>query len=446
MSGAQLLSGWGRTAPTRADVVRPDSSAGVVGALGQERHAIARGLGRAYGDAAQNAGAAVLDMTGMRRVLALDLERGVVTAEAGLDLDALIALVLPHGWFVPVTPGTRHVTLGGALACDVHGKNHHVEGAFSRHVESFELVTPDGRVRDVRPGDAEHLFEATAGGMGLTGVITCVRLRLIAVSSAFVRVTTRRVPNLDELMASMRRRDEDFRYSVAWIDCLRRGASLGRGIVLWGDHAEAGELPAKLGRSPLDYANAVRLGVPDVVPSGLLNPLTAKAFNAVWYARAPARERVSHEGIAAYFHPLDAVGGWNRLYGRRGFVQYQAVVPDAAEDAVRALLERVSRAGTSSFLAVLKRFGAGSGMLSFPMAGWTLALDIPAGARDLAAVLDELVVAAGGRVYLAKDARVRPDRLEAMYPDLPRWREVQRSIDPEAVMRSDLAVRLGLTA
>jgi len=448
MTGAQLLSGWGRTAPTRADVVRPGSVAEVVATMERERRVIARGLGRAYGDAAQNAGAAVLDMTWLRRLVALDLEHGVVTAEAGLDLDALIALILPHGWFVPVTPGTRHVTLGGALACDVHGKNHHVDGAFSRHVESFELVTPGGQVRELRPDDGD-LFAATAGGMGLTGVITRVRLRLIPVSSAYVRVTTRRAANLAELMAAMRERDREFRYSVAWIDCLQRGAGLGRGIVLWGDHADAGELPAKLGRAPLGYAAAVRLGVPDVVPSGLLNPLAARAFNALWYAKAPASERVSHEGIAAYFHPLDAVAGWNRLYGRRGFVQYQAVVPDAAADAVRALLERVSGAGTSSFLAVLKRFGAGSGMLSFPMRGWTLALDVPAGARDLAAVLDELdalVVAAGGRVYLAKDARVRPERLEAMYPDLPRWRAVQRSVDPDAVMRSDLAVRLGLTA
>jgi len=442
-----LLSGWGRTAPTRAGVVRPGSVADLVGTLEREPAVIARGLGRAYGDAAQNAGSTVLDTTGLRRVVALDLERGVVTAEAGLDLGSLIALVLPHGWFVPVTPGTRHVTLGGAIACDVHGKNHHVDGSFSRHVESLELVTPGGRVRELRPDDER--FAATAGGMGLTGVIARVRLRLIPVTSAFMRVTTRRAGDLDELMAAMRERDAQFRYSVAWIDCLQRGAALGRGIVLWGDHAEAGELPAKLRRAPLAYANTVRLGVPDVVPSGLLNTHTAKAFNALWFAKAPAGERVSYERIAAYFHPLDAVAGWNRLYGRRGFVQYQAVVPDAAADAVRALLERVSGAGTSSFLAVLKRFGQGTGMMSFPMPGWTLALDIPAGARDLAAVLDELdelVVAARGRVYLAKDARVRPELLGAMYPDLPRWRAVQRSIDPEAAMRSDLAVRLGLTA
>ena len=306
-------------------------------------------------------------------------------------------------------------------------------------------MTPDGQVRELGP--ERELFAATAGGMGLTGVITRVRLKLIRVPSTFMRVTTRRAANLDELMASMRARDAGFRYSVAWIDCLRRGAGLGRGILLWGDHAEAGELPA--GRDPFEYDNRVRVGVPDVVPSGLLNPLTARAFNALWYAKAPARERVSHESVAAFFHPLDALAGWNRLYGRRGFVQYQAVVPDAAADAVRALLERVSGAGTSSFLAVLKRFGPGTEMLSFPMPGWTLALDIPAGARDLAAVLDELdeqVVAAGGRVYLAKDARVRPECLEAMYPELPRWRAVQRSIDPQGAMRSDLSLRLGLTA
>ena len=440
-----LLSGWGRTAPTRAEVMRPESAEAIAAALADRRPAIARGLGRAYGDAAQNAGGLVVDATGLDRVHDFDIERGVIDAGAGLGLEALIALALPHGWFVPVTPGTRHITLGGALAADVHGKNHHVDGAFSRHVEAFELALPGGELREIGPDDP--LFAATAGGMGLTGVITRMRLRLSPVTSAFMRVTTTRAGSLDALMASMRERDAGFRYSVAWIDCLKRGAAMGRGVLLRGEHATAEELPPKLRRKPLDYSPRRVLGVPDVVPSGLLNTAVARAFNEAYFRRAPAQEHIGLEPIGPYFHPLDAVAAWNRLYGPRGFVQYQAVVPDAEGEAIRALLERVSGAGMSSFLAVLKRFGEGTGMLSFPIAGWTLALDIPVGASDLARRLDELddiVVAAGGRVYLAKDARMRPELVGAMYPDLERWRAVQRAADPEGRMRSDLARRLGL--
>ena len=439
-----LLTGWGRTAPTRADVVRPESAEAVAAALAEGRPVIARGLGRAYGDAAQNAGGLVIDATGLDAVHAFDAERGVIDAGAGLGLEALIALALPHGWFVPVTPGTRHVTLGGALAADVHGKNHHVDGAFSRHVEAFELALPGGALREITPADP--LFAATAGGMGLTGVVTRMRLRLSAVTSAHMRVTTTRAGDLDALMASMRERDAGFRYSVAWIDCLKRGAALGRGVLLRGEHATADELPPKLRREPLAHSPRRALGVPDVVPSGLLNTAVARAFNEAYFRRAPAQERVGLESIGPYFHPLDAVAAWNRLYGPRGFVQYQAVV--AEDDAVRALLERVSRGGTSSFLAVLKRFGEGTGMLSFPIAGWTLALDIPLGSGDLAAeldALDEIVAEAGGRVYLAKDARVRPEMLRRMYPELDRWREIRRRIDPEGLLRSDLSMRLGLT-
>ena len=437
-----LLTGWGRTAPTRADVVRPRSVEQVSEALASGRPLIARGLGRSYGDAAQNGGGLVVDATGLDDIATL--EDGVLEAGAGLEIATLIARALPHGWFPPVTPGTGHITLGGALAADVHGKNHHVDGSFARHVEHFELVAPGGEVLQVRPGD--ELFAATAGGMGLTGVITRVRLRLTPVSSAAMRVTVARAPNLRALMRSMRERDGAHRYSVAWIDCLKRGDALGRGVVLWGDHATAEELPPARRADPLAHRAGARLRVPDLVPPGLLNGTVARAFNEVHYRRTPARERVVLQDIGSYFHPLDAISAWNRLYGPRGFVQYQAVV--AEDDAVRALLERVSSGGTSSFLAVLKRFGEGAGMLSFPIAGWTLALDIPLGASDLAArldALDEIVAEAGGRVYLAKDARVRPEMLRRMYPELDRWREIRRRIDPEGLLRSDLSTRLGLT-
>jgi decaprenylphospho-beta-D-ribofuranose 2-oxidase len=445
-----LLSGWGRTAPTRAELVRPRAVDEVVRAVAEAdgRGVIARGLGRAYGDAAQNAGGRVLGMERMARVLAFDGERGTVAAEAGLSLDALMRFVLPSGWFVPVTPGTRYVTLGGALACDIHGKNHHRDGAFARHVDWFELVTPAGGVRRVdRDADAD-LFWATAGGMGLTGVVTSLGLRLLAVETAHMRVTTERAPDLDALLARMSERDDGFRYAVSWIDTLKRGRGMGRGILLWGDHATRDELPARAARSPLGFAPAPLLRTPDVVPTGLLSTATARAFNAVWYRRAPAATTTAYESIASFFHPLDGVRDWNRLYGARGFVQYQAVVPLDREDAVRRLLEDVSGAGASSFLAVLKRFGEGEGLISFPQRGWTLALDIPAALPELPAVLDALdaiVADAGGRVYLAKDARVRAELLERMYPRLGEWRAIQRRVDPDGTMRSDLARRLGLT-
>jgi decaprenylphospho-beta-D-ribofuranose 2-oxidase len=443
-----LLSGWGRTAPSRAEVVRPCSVDEVIAAVGHagQRGVVARGLGRAYGDAAQNAGGRVLDMGGLQRVLAFDGQAGTVVAEAGLSLDALMRVVVRLGWFVPVTPGSRFVTLGGALACDIHGKNHHRDGTFSRHVEWFDLVTPAGEVRRVDAQSDPRLFSATAGGMGLTGVVTRMQLRLIPIATSLMRTTTQRVPDLESMLDRMRERDDDFRYAVSWIDCLKRGRGMGRGILLWGDHAELEELPA--GADPFAYAPSTRFKAPGVVPAGALNTAVARAFNGAWYGKAPRRETTRLEPISSFFHPLDGVTDWNRLYGPHGFVQYQAVVPDGADDVIRTMLSRFSEAGASSFLAVLKRFGAEAGPLSFPTAGWTLALDIPSGVAGLTRLLDEIderVATAGGRVYLAKDARVRGDVLTRMYPRLPEWQAIQREVDPDGVLRSDLARRLNLT-
>jgi decaprenylphospho-beta-D-ribofuranose 2-oxidase len=447
----ELLTGWGCTAPTRASVRRPAGEPEIERALqaaGAGRGLIARGLGRSYGDAAQNAGGAVLAMTAFAGVRSLDLEAGLATVDAGVSLDALMRLLLPLGWFVAVSPGTRYVTVGGAIASDIHGKNHHRDGSFCEHVVSLTLLTPGGERLELSPeGDGAEAFWATAGGMGLTGVVVRATLRLLRVETARIRMDTERARDFDDLLARMEAGDDGYRYSMAWVDCLARGRSFGRSILMRGDHARAEELAPRDRGAPLAVPAANSLAAPAWVPSGVLRRSTVRAFNELYFRRVPREERGRSEPLFSFFHPLDGVRGWNRLYGPRGFLQYQLAVPFGAEEALRESLERLSAAGAPSFLTVLKRFGAQRGLLSFPLPGWTLALDVPAGLPGLGPLLDgldELVAGAGGRVYLAKDSRMRPDLLEAMYPELPRWREVRDRLDPEAVMRSDLGRRLGL--
>ena len=442
----RLLTGWGRTAPSRATVVPaggPDAMASELLA-GGPRGVLPRGLGRSYGDVAQNGGGIVLDMSASRGIERLDEEAGEMTALAGTSFDELLRTIVPRGWFMPVTPGTRFVTLGGAIANDVHGKNHHLDGSVGDHVTSFDLLTPDGTVRTVTPGD--EVFDATLGGLGLTGVIVRATLRLLPIETASVRVDTDRAPDLDALMSLMSTGDDAYRYSVAWIDCLARGRSLGRGVLTRGDHAIREEVERS--RDPLAYAPRALGAVPPGVPNVVV-PLGIRAFNELWFRKAPRRQRGRIEPLTPFFHPLDAIAGWNRLYGRHGFVQHQFVVPLEEERVVQTALELLSSAGAASFLAVLKRFGRGRGMLSFPEPGWTLALDIPAAQPGLAELLDRIdlaVAGAGGRVYLAKDSRLAPALLPVMYPDLDRWRAVRERLDPTHVLRSDLERRLGLDA
>ena len=447
----RLLSGWGLTTRSRATVHRPRSAEEVAALLADSgsRGAIARGLGRAYGDAAQNAGGTVVDTGGLSAVRDLDLVRGRATVEAGVSLDALIAALLPLGWFPDVVPGTRFVTVGGAIASDIHGKNHHRDGAFGEHVPELELVTPGGeRIRCSAEREAD-VFAATTGGMGLTGVVVAATVRLSRIETSWMRVDTERTADLDDALARMEGRDDDYRYSVAWIDCLGRGSQLGRSVLFRGDHAGLDELPPQRRQAPLQAPPPPPFAAPPWVPDGLLRRSTVAAFNEVYFRRAPRQGRGRLESLQRFFFPLDAVRGWNRMYGPRGFLQYQLVVPFGAEDTLRAAIERLSGARCASFLAVLKRFGRERGLISFPMPGWTLALDVPASAPGLAGLLDgldELVARAGGRVYLSKDSRLRPELLVEMYPRLAEWREIRERLDPEGRMRSDLARRLGLVA
>ena len=437
------LYGWGRTTASISDVETPTSDLEVATLLATSPRVIARGLGRSYGDAAQLSGGVVLDNRELGGVGEF-AEDGVVTLGAGVSIDELLATSIPRGWFVPVTPGTRQVSIGGAIAADVHGKNHHLDGSIAHHVLEMRLVTPNGAVT-VSPTQDPSLFWATIGGMGLTGVVTSVTLRMMRIETNQVLVDTERFANLEGVMAAMAGDDANFRYSVAWVDCMTRGAHMGRAILTRGDHASRGDVekPSLKGPAP------ARLFVPFNAPSGLLNPLTIKAFNEVWFRSAPKHEEREPQSLSTFFHPLDGLRNWNRLYGRRGFVQYQFCVPDSEGSTIVDAITRLSDSRVPSFLAVLKRFGpANEGLLSFPMAGWTLALDLPVGPRKLPAVLDdldELVLAAGGRIYFAKDSRLSPDKVRAMYPRLTEFLEVKNRVDPDHRLTSDLARRLQLT-
>lgn len=444
----QLLTGWGRTAPSRAHVLRPGSVAEVQSAVQSAgpRGVLARGLGRSYGDAAQSGGASVFDMTSLH-AFDLDVEAGTVTAMAGASMDEILRAVVPAGFFIPVSAGTRFVTVGGAIAADIHGKNHHVEGSFGNHVSRMSVVDGTGELRELSPDDpaTAEMFWATVGGMGLTGVIVEATFTLIPIETARMSVDTIRCADLDHVMTLMLEGDDDYRYSVAWIDSV---APSGRGVLTRGDHARRSQLTAKEVVHPLDYATPSLPSAPALIPNGLLNSASVRAFNEAWFRKHPKKRDGELQSIASFFHPLDGVRDWNRIYGPQGFLQYQFVVPDAAGWIVERTLTRLRDAGAPSFLTVLKRFGPSNpAPLSFPQPGWTLAADLPAGNDRLALVLDELdelVASEGGRLYLAKDSRQSPSMLARTYPRLSEWQSTKDRMDPRGVFTSDLGRRLSL--
>lgn len=442
------LSGWGRYPIQVCELVRPERYSQFQPAV---EPTIVRGQGRSYGDAALNKNGRVMLSERMNRMLAFDSCAGVLRAESGTTLQEILEIVVPHGWFLPVTPGTKHVSLGGCVAADVHGKNHHVSGSFSEHVLEIEMILADGGRTRCSSLQNSNLFWATVGGMGLTGIIGEVTLQLIPIESTRVLVEHRGASDLEAGFRLLDDAQFDDVYTVAWIDCLARGRSLGRSIVMRGHHAARSDLPLRERNTPLVRAPRRQRSVPLNLPSWSLNRITVGAFNNLYYWRQKAKRRPFLTDYDSYFYPLDAVAGWNRVYGKNGFLQYQCVLPAKdAFDGMRRLVELLASSRRASFLAVLKRFGrAGGGMLSFPMPGYTLALDLPVrdvGLFHLLGRLDEIVLRSSGRVYLAKDCRVAPDAFRTMYPRFEEWLTVKRAVDPNNRFSSSLSRRLGIAS
>ncbi|MFX1695353.1 FAD-binding oxidoreductase [Paraburkholderia sp. A1RO-1] len=392
-------------------------------------NALAFGNGRSYGDSCLAASNHVLQTLPLDRLIAADWTTGVLRAEPGVTLEQILEVAIPRGWMLPVTPGTKYATLGGAIANDVHGKNHHVRGTFGCHVRRFGLARSDGSLIECSPDAHPELYAATIGGLGLTGLILWAEIQLMPIRSSLIDQTSIRFNNLDEFFELSERLDPLHEYSVAWVDCQSRGATLGRGIFMVGDHATDG---------PLEVDRRKKRTVPMTLPVPIFNPLTLRAFNGLYYHRQRSGETRTKVSYDAYFYPLDSLLEWNRIYGRKGFQQYQCVVPpEAARDAIRAILDAIATSGTGSFLAVLKRCGdiRSPGLLSFPREGTSLALDFPQ--RDaqnarLFARLDAIVSEAHGRMYPAKDAHMSGADFRAAYPQ---WQQLENLRDPAMLSR-----------
>jgi len=443
------LSGWGRFPAHRCEVTRPHSVAALGEAIAESGGAslISRGLGRSYGDAAVNAGGRVVDHTALNRMLEFDAATGVLHAEAGVSLAEIISHFLPRGWFLPTTPGTKFVTLGGATAADVHGKNHHQDGSFGKYVNELELLTADGAIVKCSRDDHPELFAATVGGMGLTGLIVSVKVCLQRVASAWCAVDYRRTRDLDQTLEWLERTNAAYRYSVAWVDALAGGAGLGRSVLMLANDAPVEALPTLARHRPLERPTRRTKNLPIDLPGFALNRLSVRAFNALYYTRNPDRRAIVD--YETFFYPLDAIGHWNRIYGKRGFVQYQVLLPEVtARQGLRRILERVVDARQASFLSVLKKSGErGPGMLSFMKPGYTLALDLPnTGKRlhRLARELDRITLEHGGRLYLAKDALTDAETFAAMYDQLDAFRRVKGEVDPHGRFNSSQARRVGI--
>ena len=457
------LHGWGRTAATTAHVLSTPDVDVIKTAVAQvaednadkpshlRRGVIARGMGRSYGDPAQNAGGLVIDMQPLNKIHSIDPESGIVDVDGGVTLDQLMKAALPYGLWVPVLPGTRQVTIGGAIGPDIHGKNHHSAGSFGNHVTSMELLVADGRVLHLEPeGENSELFWATVGGMGLTGIILRATIRMTKTETAYFIADTDRTDNLDETIAFHSDGSEhNYTYSSAWFDVISPEPKLGRSTISRGSLAtlaQLEELAPKLAKDPLKFNAPQLMTVPDIFPSWTMNKLSLSAVGLAYYTMgAPAKNQVKN--LTQFYQPLDLIGEWNRGYGSKGFLQYQFVVPTEAVEPFKEIIRDMQRSGHYSALNVFKLFGEGNrAPLSYPMPGWNVCVDFPIrpGLGKFLDDLDRRVMEFGGRLYLAKESRTSAENFHKMYPGMEGWLKTRNEIDPTGVFASDMSRRLEL--
>jgi len=437
-----IISNWGNTPKVDAKIFQFHTLEQLKEIIGHSNSLIARGMGRCYGDSALND--TIVSTTDFKQIKQLDTETGQLLCESGVTLKTILETIVPLGWFLPVTPGTKFVTIGGAVAADVHGKNHHNSGSISNFVQYIDILTSDATVIRCSKKENQTLFENTCGGMGLTGIITEVCLQLIPIKSAYIRQQTICANNLDEIM-DLFSKNSHWTYSVAWIDCLAKGRNIGKSVLMLGEHAQLQELNKKQKKKPLELKPNKTLSVPFFLPQWVLNSWTVRAFNALYFRKHPKIPTTSIVGFDSFFYPLDKICNWNRMYGKKGFTQYQCVFPlDSSKKALYEILNIVAQTQQGSFLAVLKQLGKQSNGISFAMEGYTLTLDFPMNKKTLLLLpqLDRVVEKYGGRINLSKDCRMPASLFQNSYQNVKQFVKHKHQFDPKNMFQSHQSKRL----
>lgn len=438
------IANWGNYPVIESKVLSFNYGPKLQSLVAEEKSLIARGNGRCYGDASL-ADVTMLTLS-FDKILSFDAQEGILECEAGITLDQILKVIVPRGWFLPVSPGTKFITIGGAVASNVHGKNHHVEGPFSKHIVQMTVQLASGEQVTCSPTSYPDLFEATCGGMGLTGIITHVKFRLKKIETSYIVQKQVKAKNLEEIL-ELFEKYKHYTYSMAWIDCLKKGKDFGRSILIIGEHAKVEDLDNNKKKDPLALPSDKKIAFPINLPSWALNQLSVKTFNFFFYLKNFKKEINNVVTYEPFFYPLDAILDWNRMYGKKGFVQYQFVVPLDKTEGLIEILNRISQKGMGSFLTVLKQFGSHPSIISFPIEGYTLALDFPVrkGLFEFLDELDEIVLKHGGRIYLTKDARMKPEIFWKTYPQAEKFKEIVKKYNPDFKFRSLQSDRLLIT-